>query len=472
MGIFGEHPRAGACNPAIGILGAGPGGLSLARMLTERGFRDVTVLERAPRVGGKSLTIQHEGLGHEVGTCYHTYGYTYVRAWMRECGMTAHRLRDHVIHRADGATTTFTDYVCPGSRPALFAELGRYAKEWMRFFAGQELGRDRAGFDAEVSVPFGDWLDARGFAAIKRFAMRSMTAMGYGHLAQVPALYGLRWNTPSLLLSAAALRVDEPVPGWQHLWQAMAATLDVRLGWNTAHVDREPAGIVVHSADGRHLRFDHLVVTTPLDEVGAFLPLAPEERELFARFRWSQYVTSLVVADGWFTREDTHSFEESLAGADGPRLGHVLVARRTGDKTPVSSARSASRKHVYVVYQYANDQLSDATLRSRLEADVARQGGRVVDVLGTWRWRYSPKLAADAIATGAVWALEALQGRRNTWYTGACLSHEAVDTIVDYNVKLADRMEHAIRGYASQPLRNRFWYERKTIERLLTWHNK
>ena len=51
----------------IGIIGAGPGGLSLARLLTERKQADVVVLERAGRVGGKSLTIVRDGLGHEMG---------------------------------------------------------------------------------------------------------------------------------------------------------------------------------------------------------------------------------------------------------------------------------------------------------------------------------------------------------------------------------------------------------------------
>ena len=32
-------------SPRIGIVGAGPGGLSLARLLTERGYADVTLID-------------------------------------------------------------------------------------------------------------------------------------------------------------------------------------------------------------------------------------------------------------------------------------------------------------------------------------------------------------------------------------------------------------------------------------------
>ena len=47
---------------------------------------------------------------------------------------------------------------------------------------------------AAVSVPFGAWLAARDLDVVTRFALRSMTVMGYGSLDRVPALYGLRWN--------------------------------------------------------------------------------------------------------------------------------------------------------------------------------------------------------------------------------------------------------------------------------------
>lgn len=424
----------------VGIVGAGPAGLSLARLLTERGVRDVTVLERTRRVGGKSLTVQHEGLGHEVGTCYHTWGYHHIQRWMRRFGISAHRLRRHVIHPIAGAPVPFARFVCPGSRAELAGELARYGAAWAQLRRADLRGVDRARFDAEAAIPFAEWLRERKFRAIERFALRSMTAMGYGHLEQVPTLYGLRWNTPALLLSAVALRVDEPVPGWQRLWEALAATLDVRLGWETVHIDRGPRGVTVYDASGRITRFDQLVIASPLDGCGAFVPLTPAEKAVFAQLRWGRYATALLSAEGWFTREDTHAFEAALVGARGAGVGDLLVARRTGDKTPVAGARASERPNIYVAYQYASDQLGDDALRARLHRDIRRQGAEVRAELGTWRWRYAPQLTTDAIARGAVWEMEALQGARNTWYTGAALSHEAVGPIVSYNARLADRI--------------------------------
>lgn len=98
-------------SPRIGIIGAGPGGLSLARLLTERGFADVTLLERASRIGGKSLTVHHEGIGHELGTCYVALGYTTVKRWMAEAGIGEHHLKNQKIRTAGGELLDFKEFV-------------------------------------------------------------------------------------------------------------------------------------------------------------------------------------------------------------------------------------------------------------------------------------------------------------------------------------------------------------------------
>ena len=73
--------------PRIGIVGAGPGGLSLAKLLTQRGYGDIILFERENCVGGKSRTVMVEGLGHELGTCYAALGYITVKQWMEQAGI-------------------------------------------------------------------------------------------------------------------------------------------------------------------------------------------------------------------------------------------------------------------------------------------------------------------------------------------------------------------------------------------------
>ena len=56
----------------VTIVGAGPGGLASAILLAGAGL-DVTVLERLPRVGGRTSTIEEEGFRFDVGPTFFLY---------------------------------------------------------------------------------------------------------------------------------------------------------------------------------------------------------------------------------------------------------------------------------------------------------------------------------------------------------------------------------------------------------------
>ncbi|MFO0608544.1 MAG: FAD-dependent oxidoreductase [Polyangiales bacterium] len=438
-------------SPRIGIIGAGPGGLSLARILTDRGHADVTVLERAPRVGGKSLTLHVDGVGHEMGTCYTATGYTVVREWMREAGIGEVTLDRHAFRTRAGHWVPFKDYVL-GASGALgaAAQAARYAHDWARFHEwdlggapDHAEGTAGAPMREEVAAPFRDWLRARGLDVIERFALRTTTIMGYGPLDRVPALYGLRWNMPSLLLAGAISDVGEPTPGWQHLWQHLAARLDVRLGTDVARAAWADDGIRVTTSRG-DFTFDHLVLSGPLDEAASFVELP--EPWLATEFTWREYVTTLAHVEGWFRDGDTRSFEAHAWDADAVGRSRLLVARRTADKSDVARARSRTRRDLYVCYQAGAEHRTLDELHEVLREDLAAEGATLREVLQTCRWRYAPQLSATDIAAGAVGRFERLQGRDNLWITGAAASHEAVDNIVDYNRRLADRMELAFAG--------------------------
>ena len=72
----------------IAIIGAGPAGLSLARLLTEQDVHDITVFEASERVGGKVVSVHVDGRYHELGACYLPSGYTRLTPWIREAGQT------------------------------------------------------------------------------------------------------------------------------------------------------------------------------------------------------------------------------------------------------------------------------------------------------------------------------------------------------------------------------------------------
>ncbi len=441
----------------IGIIGGGPGGLSLARLLTDRKMADVVVLERDAQVGGKSLTVTLDGLGHEMGTCYITTGYRTVREWMREAGMSTHPLKRHVIHTEEGETTDFKAYVLGAGGPVKAGlQMAKYVGDWLTFHEWDLHGcpngapgtRD-ASMREEMAKPFGQWLEERDLDVIARFALRTVSIMGYGGLDKVPTLYGLRWNVPSLIWSAVTSQVGEPIPGWQHLWANLASKLDVRLDQRIGKVTRDDGAYQVHTDTGV-LEFDHLVITTRLGLARDWFPFTDDELDAYAiregRLTWREYVTTLVDAEGWFQEQDTHSFESAAKGSAALAQSRLLVARRTGDKTRAAAARSRTRRDIYVCYQAGNPELPNDELEALLVNDLRAQGATYVKVLEQRRWTYSPQLSREAILDGTAHAMERQQGRDNLWVSGATTSHESVDNIVDFNERLAERMEMALEG--------------------------
>src|SRR5262245_6726485 len=54
------------------IIGAGPGGLAVAMLLANAGFR-VTILERQPFVGGRTSTFRDRGFRFDLGPTFFLY---------------------------------------------------------------------------------------------------------------------------------------------------------------------------------------------------------------------------------------------------------------------------------------------------------------------------------------------------------------------------------------------------------------
>ena len=424
----------------IGIVGAGPGGISLARLLKDQGVGNVVIFERTDRVGGKSFSWNWQGLAHEMGTCYAAGSYGVVKEWLRHYGVGLFQLKKSAALLRDGSIVDFRDYVNHAGRLASYRELLRYTRACFGYSVRARTAAGRAKVDRELSQPYGQWLTERGYNSIYRFALRSMTVMGYGALNQVPALNGLRWTTPGLIRAASKGQMYEPAEGWAVLWERMAATMDVRYGAGIQRVVREGARYRVETSQGAET-VDHLVVTTPLDECN-WMELSPAAQRVAAQVEWHGVITTLVVAEGWFRDWDTFFYETNTLEAGGSRFGHILGARRTGDKVP---GLPPDRPDVYVTYQYTNASVSDEQALTTLREDIAEMGGCVKEVLLRKRWKYCPTLTPEAIASGMVREMEAMQGVDNVWYSGATFSHESVFNIAEFNIKVAEQMAKRLR---------------------------
>ncbi|MFT5457199.1 MAG: hypothetical protein ACI9K2_003692, partial [Myxococcota bacterium] len=447
--------------PKIAIIGAGPAGLSLARLLNENELHDITVFERSARVGGKVESVEVDGRYHELGACYLTSGYTRLTPWMKEDGHTFTVLE--TFEMDDGKS--LQDFIYGDSRIRAQLHIAKYLASWVSFHVREALGLVSDSEYARLAKPFGPWLREGGMESMHRLARRSTVAMGYGFLDQSPRLYGYRWNKPSLIYTGLRKNTREPDLGWSNFWERLGRRYDLRLEHEVTDLRREGGQVVVEvdrpGADGQTetvtLPFDHVVVAVPLTLLARFTGATDDEKWYADKLVSNRYATSLVEVDGWFDEPvDTYAYRERLlppAQRENPDepWDRPLVARRTPRK-------GGGNRPIYVAYQYVdpqhdpktNPEATDASLDERLaaqlRADLALEGAELKEVIEQRVWDYFPRLSAEGIAAGGVNRLERMQGIDGVWYSGGSVVLESIDHIVDYNTVLAMRMAHAING--------------------------
>ncbi|MGD2131234.1 MAG: FAD-dependent oxidoreductase [Maricaulaceae bacterium] len=414
---------------SIAVVGGGPAGLSAAKLLSERGFRRVTVFEATDRVGGKSYSIRRGGAVHDMGTCYTTLSYFTVHRWMRSLGVKLKPLGRQVM---DGSS--FLKFVAEGEGGSMLSEGPKYIRAWgdanRRFAASPN---DPAVLE-EMATPFDAWLAARELKSMRRFMLRAFTSIGYGPLEDLATVQALRWATPRLFFTGLLGQLKMPTCGWQAFWERLADTLDVRLGEPVNGFDRDPGGVSVHTPSGEH-RFDQALIAIPIDELAQRAQLTEDESFVAQGTRWNCYVTTLCRVSDWFQGHAVEAYSAPLSPSSAP--GELLSARRARD-----FSRPGARVDLYLTGQYGQG-LDTAALTERLAGEIEAKGGRFEGMLCQKAWKYHPRYLPEAVQDGLVGRLERMQGQNHTWYSGAAFSFETVGNISEYNARLVARMAAA-----------------------------
>lgn len=409
----------------IAIIGGGPAGLSAARLLSERGVRDVTVFEAQPRVGGKSLSVMYGGALHDLGTCYSTWAHARTNRWMRKLGFRQIPLG---LQTVDGKP--LMNFVGEGPGPSVPVEAWRYFGLWRAFMARLQEAPSNSDIVREAAEPVSVWLERHKLGRIRRFMLRAVTSIGYSPLEEISTLQALRWCTPSLIVSGALGQVKMPVDGWQPFWEQLVKGIDVRVDEPVLGIERDADGVTVTTRAGTQ-RFARVLITTAPDEIGRVMKTTDAERFVGDALRWNSYVISLVRAENWFSAHEAEAYADSL-GPDA-ETGMLLSARRVRTGGPPSAM------DIYLCGQYGNGRDSE-TLKAMLARGIAARGARMRYLIVQKNWKYFPRYDRQAIREGLLARMDEVQGQNRTWWAGAAFSHEAVSNVVAFNERLVPKI--------------------------------
>jgi len=444
----------------IAVVGGGPGGASIARLLDDRGFHNVKVFEASDRVGGKSKRYEANGENHELGTCFLTGKYECIQEWGKMVGMHESVMKDNKRWVASDTTVLenmkaphfgtsnmyAADYAFQqlGIKPTeMKAKIGqaieRYPAEWRATMGDYEYmfpSEDKLNMTA-LSQTYHEWLVERDLLALLPVLLPTMNGQGYGDPADMPALYGLMWNHPNFVLGgpfgSGSIRMFRE--GFQTLWERLIerSTVDVSLNSPVKSVRRTSSGaFVTYHRKGRYIEeaFDWVVMAAPMPKALSLVADATaEEKDLFSAYNFhelsmsafhlAEESTGVLPPDfeilAWSDRLPDQTDYYRMTLEKGNKVSREMYDA-DGDDGPTAIRHTANIKgfksQVVGFLQISDFRNTDDNLTQVIKDD-ALQYGMDVELLHLERWDYMPHYSlSEVVKERKPWRIWDLQGQQ------------------------------------------------------------
>lgn len=190
----------------------------MAYLLKKKGFRDITILEKRNRPGGKSLTINYRGAAQEMGTCYLSPDYEEniialsnkftgdKLVHLPSASIWGEKLKMPEVYQKYLVKESFKNFHTQNITVVVMKlkeAVERYVMIHKRLFGnytGELMPRPSQAVMVEIRGTFMDFLKRKGLTSLQPLFLASHTMQGYGHVDEISALYGLMWNTPKLMV--------------------------------------------------------------------------------------------------------------------------------------------------------------------------------------------------------------------------------------------------------------------------------
>ena len=299
----------------IAVIGTGISGMAAAWLIAKR--HDVTVYERADRIGGHSNTVDaHTPQGVvPVDTGFIVYNeqtYPNLTAMFAHLDVpTIASDMSFAVSLDDGAL----EYAGGDRIAPLFAQKRNLLRPrfWSMLRDLYRFYRDAPGDIARLGpqATLGDYLKVGGYGvAFRDDHLLPMAAAIWSAPAKAmldyPAAAFIRFNDNHGLLKLTNRPVWRTVRGGSRAYvNKLTASYagHIRLNENIVSIRRNPDGVEIDTATGDTQRYDHVVMATHADQALSLLDNASrDERAVLTKFRYSRNLAVLHCDEGLMPR--------------------------------------------------------------------------------------------------------------------------------------------------------------------------
>jgi len=399
----------------IVIIGAGPAGLTAAETLREKGYKNITILEKSNRAGGKCFSFEHEQRFFELGAGIIASNNKIIFHLAEKFGVKIVPVKFDTAMLFVGQEKPTLKKIVSLVHEIFFT----YRKLAKRYRKIVELGFKN--LDPSVCVPFSVWAARHNLLHLSEQFAYLFTGWGYGYFDEIPAAYILKYYSWELLQVFLKKQIFRFPGGIQHLWITVAAAHKVLYNVSIQKIERRE-GVAITTATEK-LQFDVMIITSPLDEALQYLDAGVEETSLFTQIIYCDYRTYACFVKN-FPRQDGYLSQNYNSS----RAGH-----------PVFWHLRHHDMNLYTFYVLGDWKISDQEVLENIHTMIRDHGGTLEKTHKVVHWKYFPHVNSENMKNGYFDILENLQGERHTYYAGELLNFSTVGMSSAYAQQLVER---------------------------------
>ena len=467
-------------NIRIAIIGGGPAGVSAAMYLEQKGYENYVVYEKTDHVGGKCHSPHYNEKRYEMGAImgcpsYHAVFDCEKFGGVEHKGPVLSRRYQYpngkMDHRWDSeeALKSPLKYFLKHPKSALhlkkvagqikkFGEIlrtkykgydvnGHIGVSEGRYCGTQSLDEGRKHIEGvnpnlkDLAMPFKKFCEVNGCPLVAEVWIQPFTSFGYGYFDEIPAAYVLKYLDFTTMMNFMHLNLCTWEDGTQSIYEAVNAHLKhpAVLNANITKVDRSGEKVKI-TVNGKEEEFDKLIVTSPLQFFPEYADCDDEEKYLFSRIDYERYDTmAFLTKPECYPDHSRYIVDNMEPGA----LGKVMIYYHRWQEPDQPLVSYVLRKHrdpnESIEAYKARPELDYNETKEGVKKDMVTLGCPVVKEINEGAWYYFPHVFSEDYAAGWYEKVEAMQGKRNTYYAGEIMSYGDMDETVEYSRGLIER---------------------------------